>query len=73
MERQIKEMQFVMKSAEKIYDLTKTVNDYIEQGWQPYGELKIISNSNGSFLFSSDEPLLVQAMVKYSDSQQNEK
>lgn len=46
-------------------DFTDRVNERINEGFQPFGELKISVEQTGSFMGTSGTTRLTQIMVKY--------
>ena len=48
-------------------DFIKLVNKKIDQGYQPYGELRMSVETSGSIMGSSSTTRLSQVMVKYED------
>ncbi len=49
-------------SFEDLNETVKFVKDGLNNGWQPYGELKVIRNEN-------DEIQYIQAMVSYIEDE----
>lgn len=62
-------IQYQLLTKDTAIDLQIQVQNYIDQGWQPFGSLCYLSNSGQPWRPSinpNNNPQFIQAMVKYS-------